>query len=133
MIAPLDAGHDEERRGREFPLIPEPRTLLDEHRLAVTKRLERAQGRVIARVFHRRGQPIKSLRRSWLTATKAAGRPGTILHDLRRSAVPNLERAGVSRSVAMKLTGTRRRRSSGGTRSRHERSGGSRREARRAR
>ena len=46
MIAPLDAGHDEERRGREFPLIPEPRTLLDEHRLAVTKRLERAQGRL---------------------------------------------------------------------------------------
>ena len=35
MIAPLDAGHDEERRGREFPLIPEPRTLLDEHRLAI--------------------------------------------------------------------------------------------------
>ena len=64
--------------GREFPLIPEPRTLLDEHRLAVTKRLERTQGRVIARVFHRRGQPIKSLRRSWLTVTKAAGRPGTI-------------------------------------------------------
>lgn len=61
-----------------------------------TERLERAQGRVIARVFHRRGQPIKSLRRSWLTATKAADRPGTILHDLRRSAVPNLERAGVA-------------------------------------
>ncbi len=90
--------------GREFPLIPELRAML-ERRLAVTKRLERAQARVIPCVFHRRGLPIRSLRRSWKTATKAAGRPGTILHDLRRSAVRNLERANVSRSVAMRLTG----------------------------
>src|SRR5207245_8139479 len=36
---------------------------------------------------------------------KAAGVPGRIPHDFRRTAVRNLERAGVSRSAAMKLTG----------------------------
>jgi integrase len=36
---------------------------------------------------------------------RKAGRPGLLPHDLRRSAVRNLERAGISRSIAMKLTG----------------------------
>lgn len=43
--------------------------------------------------------------KSWCTACRKAGVPGRLLHDLRRSAVRNLERAGVSRSVAMKMIG----------------------------
>jgi integrase len=38
-------------------------------------------------------------------ACKAAGLPGRLVHDFRRTAVRNLEGAGVSRSAAMKLTG----------------------------
>jgi hypothetical protein len=35
----------------------------------------------------------------------AVGLPGRLLHDLRRSAIRNMERSGLSRSVAMQLTG----------------------------
>src|SRR5262249_31477775 len=100
----LEPGTTKNSEGRAFPLIPELRAII-ERRQVITHRCERAQARIIAHVFHRYGKPIKSLRRSWLTACRRAGRPGLLLHDLRRSAVRNLERASVSRSVAMKLTG----------------------------
>src|SRR5581483_3534866 len=103
-VVRLEPNTTKNAEGREFPMIPELRALL-ERRLALTRRLERARGQVIPWVFHRRGRPIKSLRRSWISATRAAGQPGLILHDLRRSAVRNLERAGISRSVAMRMTG----------------------------
>jgi len=46
-----------------------------------------------------------NLRKEWDHATKAAGLPELLLHDLRRSAVRNMRRAGVSESVAMKISG----------------------------
>lgn len=48
---------------------------------------------------------VKAFGKSWKNATKAAGCPGRIPHDLRRTAVSNFERVGIPRSVAMKLTG----------------------------
>ncbi len=100
----LNPGTTKNEEGRAFPLIPELRSIL-ERRLELTRRCERAQDRIIPFVFHRNGRPIKTMRRSWASACRKAGVPGLILHDLRRSAVRNLERAGISRSVAMKLTG----------------------------
>lgn len=41
----------------------------------------------------------------WREARRKTGLPSRILHDFRRTAVKNLERAGVPRSVAMELTG----------------------------
>ena len=56
-------------------------------------------------MFHHNGEPIRDFRTAWKTACPNAGLPGRIPHDFRRTAVRNLERAGVSRSVAMKMTG----------------------------
>jgi integrase len=61
--------------------------------------------RIADLVFHRHGAPLGDFRKAWRTACEAAGVPGLLFHDLRRSAVRNLERAGVSQSVAMKITG----------------------------
>jgi len=100
----LEPGMTKNGEGRAFPITPALRALL-ERRQEYTRRCERAQTRIIPLVFHRKGQPVKSFRRTWADACKKTGLPGLLFHDLRRSAVRNLERAGVSRSVAMKLVG----------------------------
>jgi len=50
-------------------------------------------------------QPIVSLNKAWKSACTAAGCPGRIPHDMRRSAARNFVRAGISEHVAMRLTG----------------------------
>ena len=56
-------------------------------------------------MFHRDGNRIKDFRGAWEEACRLAGVPDRIPHDFRRTAVRNLTRAGVTRSVAMELTG----------------------------
>jgi len=56
-------------------------------------------------VFHRRGGQIVDFRDVWAEACAKAKVPGLLFHDLRRSAVRNMEKAGVSQSVAMKISG----------------------------
>jgi integrase len=100
----LDPGETKNGDGRMFPLTPELHTVL-ERELAATRALEQATGRIIPWLFHRDGEPIKGFRRAWRTASTKAGIPGRILHDFRRTAIRNLERAGVPRSAAMKMVG----------------------------
>ena len=56
-------------------------------------------------VFHRNGKPIKSFYKAWRKACKKAGVPGRIMHDFRRTAIRNIDRAGITENTAMKLTG----------------------------
>ena len=62
-------------------------------------------GRPIPWVFHRHGQRIRDHYHAWRLACQRAGAAGLLLHDFRRAATRNLDRVGVSQSVAMKLTG----------------------------
>ena len=66
---------------------------------------ERETPHIIPSVFHRNGKPISDFRGAWNGACTRAGLPNIVVHDLRRSAVRNLERAGVPRSKAINLTG----------------------------
>ena len=69
--------------------------------------METRTGQIIRWLSHREGHPIKSFRRGWQSACRNAGLAGRIPHDFRRTAVRNLERAGVPRSTAMELVGHR--------------------------
>ncbi len=93
----LEVGTTKSGEGRTFYLTPELRACLE------GQWGRRAIG--VPYVFHRAGQPIKNLRRAWKSACRAAGVPGAIPHDFRRTAVRNLERAGVLRSTAMAMVG----------------------------
>ncbi len=60
-------------------------------------------------LFVWRGKRLLSLtQKAWRTATKAAGLPGLLFHDLRRSAIRNMEHAGIPRAVAMAMSGHKR-------------------------
>jgi integrase len=99
----LEPGTTKNDEGRVFHMTPELRTGLEAQR-EVRDALQKS-GRIVPWVFHRKGDQIKGFRKAWATACKKAGQPGRIPHDFRRTAVRNLERAGVPRSVAMKMVG----------------------------
>ena len=105
----LEPGTTKNDEGRVFPfgVLPELANLLRaqwEQALS----LELATGQSIPLLFHWNDRGTlkeihpKALYHRWKRACRLAGVPTRIPHDFRRTAVRNLERAGVPRSVAMK-------------------------------
>jgi integrase len=114
-IVRLEVGTTKNQEGREFPF-----TALPELDALLRDRWARRSGLY---AFHHNGRRIRSYKSAWYGARRRASigkrnglevvtRPklaGIIVHDLRRSAVRNLVRAGVPEVVAMRLCGHKTR------------------------
>jgi integrase len=113
----LDPETTKNREGRVFPMTDDLRALL-KSRYAEHQRLK-LTGQLVPWVFFRmvskgrRGSKeprrIRAFNKAWDAACAAAGCPGRIPHDLRRTAVRNMVRRGVAERVAMQLAGHKTR------------------------
>jgi integrase len=61
--------------------------------------------RELRAIISRNGKPVVQFRKAWRKACRLAGVESWLFHDLRRTGVRNLIRAGVPRSIAMKISG----------------------------
>src|SRR5262245_3271764 len=97
----LPAKYSKNKKVRTLPLEGVLREIIE-------RRIE-ARDIACPYVFHRNGKPIKMFLKAFKGAAKKAGLAGTVPHDMRRSAIRNFRKAGVSENEGMKLSGHRTR------------------------
>jgi integrase len=96
----LDAGSTKNNEPRTIPLTRELLEML---------RMERQKNLQTDCVFMHNGEQIQSFYKAWNSACLQAGLSGLLFHDLRRTGVRNLVRAGVPERVAMAISGHKTR------------------------
>jgi hypothetical protein len=91
---------------RILPLVGELDKIIDRRWQARTIATKEGSTRLSGYVFHcGDGRPIGDFRKAWGTACTKAAMTGLLFHDLRRSAVRNLDRNGVSQVIGMMISG----------------------------
>jgi integrase len=109
-VVRLEVGTTKSGEGRLIPLAGELLELLKIHREDSAARYP-----ACTFVFHVNGAPLRQFNKEWNAAARLAGlasedgKPTKLFHDLRRSAVRNLVRAGTPEDVAMKISGHKTR------------------------
>ena len=100
----LNPGTTKNGEGRSLPIYGEMHDWLK-----IEKEIRDARFPECPYVFRRGGKPIKNFRKSWAQATVRAKLEGLLFHDLRRTAVRNMVRAGVPEKIAMQISGHKTR------------------------
>jgi integrase len=100
----LEAIRTKNRKATKFPLVPDLLALFTELR-AETDKIQKERGIICPWVFHRNGQPVKSIRKAFEVARKKAGVPGHWMHDFRRTAVRALANLGYDYKTIMDCCG----------------------------
>jgi integrase len=104
-VVRLDPHTTKNDEGRTFPFTDALEQVLE---------AQKAEGVICPWVFNRTNKKVKGKRittfiKAFRAACTKAGCPGRIPHDLRRTAVRNLVRAGIPERVAMQMTGHKTR------------------------
>jgi len=102
----LGARRTKAKESRPFPFKSYPALLaVLESQREYSGLWEDRSGKIVTHVFTNRGKPIRDYYAAWRAACKRAGLEGRHMHDNRRSAVRNMDRAGIPRDIAKKLSG----------------------------
>jgi hypothetical protein len=97
----LNPGETKNDDGREVTMTPLLRAFLQE-----CVRGKQPDDFVLTR---KDGRPVGDFRGVWATATANANVSGLLFHDLRRTAVRNMIRAGIPERVAIQISGHKTR------------------------
>ncbi|MGA2939436.1 MAG: site-specific integrase [Syntrophobacteraceae bacterium] len=102
----LNAGETKNEKGRIVYLDSELQEIL-----ADLWQSRKTSGKLTEHVFMNADgtDRIKKFDTAWATACKRVGVPGKLFHDLRRTSIRNMVRAGTPEVVAMKISGHRTR------------------------